>query len=232
MPKGHKRLGLFPLFHIALVIVYTAMFICALNYAIDRKTPWSPLKLPAREALRPELKYFRTDITSNPLAGEPRVELDRAWHDLLRNDNIKVPKEYIDNLNLHSIYTRDGTQGIASLSVFHSLHCLKLVRQMVYASHYHANLTRLAKQRQLRHTDHCIEYLRETITCKPDISLVTYRWINDTAQHPDSPLEFYPTNFDAGLHECANFNVLDEWAGHRRFDLWNLEALERPGVQE
>ena len=102
---------------------------------------------------------------------------------------------------------------------------------MVYASHYYPNLTDIPLERQLRHTDHCIEYLRETITCKPDLSLVTYRWINDTAQHPDAPSEFYPTNFDAGLHECANWDILNDWAGRRRFDLWDLEALDRPVAQ-
>ncbi len=75
--------------------------------------------------------------------------------------------------------------------------------------------------------DHCVEYLREALMCKSDISLVTFRWINNTAQH-DDPSAFYPTNFDASLHECANWEALDSWASTRMFDLYRTELLQRP----
>jgi hypothetical protein len=64
--------------------------------------------------------------------------------------------------------------------------------------------------------------------CKPDISLVTFRWINDTAQHSDEPAAYYPTNFDSSLHECADWDSLDRWAGARAFDLYNVDSLDRP----
>ena len=64
--------------------------------------------------------------------------------------------------------------------------------------------------------------------CKPDISLVTFRWINDTAQHPDDPFGYYPTNFDAGQHECFDWKSLNHWAGARSFDLYDLSLLDRP----
>jgi Mycotoxin biosynthesis protein UstYa len=63
--------------------------------------------------------------------------------------------------------------------------------------------------------------------CKPDLSLVTFRWINNTAQHED-PTSFYPTNFDASLHECADWELLDSWAGARMFDLYHIELLQKP----
>lgn len=64
--------------------------------------------------------------------------------------------------------------------------------------------------------------------CKPDISLVTFRWINETAQHPDAPSEFFPTNFDAGLHDCAAWEPLEKWASDRALDLYDVDKLERP----
>ena len=63
--------------------------------------------------------------------------------------------------------------------------------------------------------------------CKPDISLVTFRWIDHTAQHKD-PLARYPTNTDSGLHECANWDALDSWAGERVFNLFDTDALKKP----
>jgi hypothetical protein len=79
---------------------------------------------------------------------------------------------------------------------------------------------------------HCIEYVREHIMCQPDLSLVTFRWINNTAQHPDFPAQFYATNFDASEHTCAKWEPLDAWAGMRVFNLSNLDQLQRPGVDE
>lgn len=117
---------------------------------------------------------------------------------------------------------------------------------MAYKEFYHPNMAGTAMQRQMKHTgqfkqyhrsiiitysesvDHCIEYLRETLTCKPDISLVTFRWINNTAQHPEDPGGFYPTNFDSAQHECMDWKLLNSWAEKRSYNLYNLQALDRP----
>ena len=64
--------------------------------------------------------------------------------------------------------------------------------------------------------------------CKPDISLVTFRWINNTAQYED-PSALFPTNFDSSLHECANWDALDSWASARMFNLYRTELLQKPG---
>lgn len=63
--------------------------------------------------------------------------------------------------------------------------------------------------------------------CQPDLSLVTFRWINNTAQH-ENKTEFWPTNFDADLHRCANWELLDSWAGQRAFNLFEVDKLQRP----
>lgn len=81
--------------------------------------------------------------------------------------------------------------------------------------------------RELKHADHCVEYIREALMCQPDLSLVTFRWINNTAQHED-PTEFYPTNFDVDLHYCADWEHLDRWAGKHAFDLFQVNLLDRP----
>jgi len=38
--------------------------------------------------------------------------------------DIKVSRDYLDELDLNSIYTKDRRNGIASLSVYDYLHCL------------------------------------------------------------------------------------------------------------
>lgn len=121
----------------------------------------------------------------------------------------------------------------------------------MYKEHYHANKSGLEMQRQTKHAgerqfhsriivrrwynllilleiDHCVEYLRETLMCKPDISLVTFRWINNTTQHPDEPAAFYPTNFDVSPHECMNWEAVNDWAEQRAFNLYDVDLLDRP----
>lgn len=39
--------------------------------------------VPSREGLLWEERRFPTDIVDNPFTGDPRPELDEAWHDLL-----------------------------------------------------------------------------------------------------------------------------------------------------
>jgi len=43
---------------------------------------------------------------------------------MFEDDNIRVSFEELERLNLSSIQLADGSGAIASLSVFHSLHCL------------------------------------------------------------------------------------------------------------
>lgn len=40
------------------------------------------------------------------------------------DDNIRIPIEYLNEKNLTTVYTKDHAEGIASLSIYHSLHCL------------------------------------------------------------------------------------------------------------
>ncbi|RYO87812.1 hypothetical protein DL764_008806 [Monosporascus ibericus] len=184
-------------------------------------------RLPDREGLLWEERRFPTNIVDNPFTGDPRPQLDEAWHRLLLNDNIRVPKDYLDELNLTSIYTKDGSEGIVSLSVYHSLHCLKKVKRMLFKEHYHQGKSSEAMAREAKHVDHCIEYIRESLMCQPDLSMVTFRWINNTAQHEDKS-EFYPTNFDVSMHRCANWEALDAWSAQRMFDLFQVDLLQRP----
>ena len=64
--------------------------------------------------------------------------------------------------------------------------------------------------------------------CNPDLSLITYHWINNTAQHPDDPSLRLPTTWDHARHECANWESIDQWAAERAVDLYDYKLLEPP----
>lgn len=73
---------------------------------------------------------------------EPSLEVDHAWHQLLKcaylyknmgeyqlinsgkDNNIVVQKEHLEMLNRSSVLLRDGSGYLAGLDVFHELHCL------------------------------------------------------------------------------------------------------------
>ncbi|KAI0868267.1 hypothetical protein GGS24DRAFT_513592 [Hypoxylon argillaceum] len=219
--------------HGTLILLYTSLFFILMytipnpksNACLVESSKYQPL--PNREGLRWEYRKFPTNLVNNPFTGNPREELDEAWHELLQNDNIRVPRDYLDERNLSSVYTRKGGDGIASLSVYHSLHCLKKIKKMLFKEFYHSDKSDEAMAREEKHVDHCVEYIRESLMCKPDLSMVTFRWINNTAQHEDKTA-FYPTNFDADLHFCANWGHLDSWASKRVIDLFQVDLLQRP----
>ncbi|PYI32663.1 hypothetical protein BP00DRAFT_145250 [Aspergillus indologenus CBS 114.80] len=224
------------LMHLCIFLSYTLVALAIVRHALqsdashhDRNEDTRPaLPLPDREGLQWRSRRFPTNIVDNPLAGTPRPELESAWHDLLQNDNIRVPVGYLQEKSLKSVYTKDHTEGIVSLSVYHSLHCLKKIKHMMFKEHYYADRDEAAMAREWKHADHCVEYIRESLMCQPDLALVTFRWINDTAQHTAAPAEFYPTNFDVDTHRCADWEALDRWAGQRAFDLSRVDLLDRP----
>ncbi|KAI1126592.1 hypothetical protein F5Y10DRAFT_266911 [Nemania abortiva] len=205
-------------------------------------------EVPDPNGLIWESRRFPTNIVNNLFAGEPRPELDEAWNHLLQNDNIRVLKAYLEDLNLTTVYTLDGSERIVSLSVYHSFRCLKKVKRMLFKEYCHSGKSDEVMQREARHVgkcaidspgqrikssniqrkqDHCIEYIRESLMCHPDLSMVSFRWINNTAQYEDKTA-FYPTNFDVVLHKCANLEALDSWASKRMFDLFDVNLLQRP----
>ncbi|KAI1630920.1 hypothetical protein F4809DRAFT_658881 [Biscogniauxia mediterranea] len=216
--------------HGILAMLYSTSYVLLLFFTLRPACSGiqaKPAYLPHYEGLVWEQRKFPTSLVDNPFSGNPRPELDEAWHNLLRNDNIKVPKTYLEELNLTSVYTKDEMYGIVSLSVYHSLHCLKKVRRMLFKEYYHVNKSQDSMARELKHVDHCIEYIREALMCQPDLSMVTFRWINNTAQHEDKSA-FYPTNFDSSIHRCAKWEALDSWTEERMFNLFEVDQLKRP----
>jgi len=89
--------------HAIILVTYSAAFVyfASKNHRVDQRAPEiipckAPIihsitstyltdEVPARRALQWETRRFPTLITNNPLAGEPRPELEEAWHNLLRS---------------------------------------------------------------------------------------------------------------------------------------------------
>jgi hypothetical protein len=62
--------------------------------------------------------------------------------------------------------------------------------------------------------------------CSPDMTPVTLFLLNGTDGH--GPLA--PGNRDVGVHQCADWNMLDGWVGasERKIDMYRLDLLRAP----
>jgi hypothetical protein len=157
---------------------------------------------PAQTAVQ----YKRQTIVHNlkddgAFRGPPRPELDEAWGDLLKYNNLRLSGEDLQRANLTSVSLNDEQGGyLASLDVFHTLHCVNKIRKMYYSEYYH-DPNPLADQQE--HFDHCIDLLRQVIMCHGDVSLHTYSWIDELrVPWPSMQTE----------HQCRKWDTLMEWS--------------------
>ncbi|PQE07785.1 tat pathway signal sequence protein [Rutstroemia sp. NJR-2017a BVV2] len=168
-----------------------------------RYTP--TIQSPAQEAVFYETVSINTPLDEKSLfTGEPRQELEDAWYDILKYQNIRVTKAELNAINRTSIPLNDAQGGyLANLDVFHELHCLNVIREQVYREYYP---DKHSKALQLEHVDHCIDTLRQTMMCHADISLLTYTWIDDY-RWPWPRFEID--------HECRSWEGVLNWTKSR-----------------
>ncbi|KAJ4305492.1 hypothetical protein N0V90_001023 [Kalmusia sp. IMI 367209] len=177
---------------------------------------------PATEALRYEKRRLWRDIDGpNPFTGAPRPELDKAWHDLLEPMTIKVTAEEFARFSEGdtSIALKDGSGYIAEMAAYHELHCNKRIRRYIFYDYYYHNLTAEEQITEDKHIDHCLEYWRESVMCRGDVTLGTFYW-RDTDGYPTSRV--YTDN------ECVDWTALDTWARKRMVDMSDRSILAGP----
>ncbi|KAF8864295.1 hypothetical protein BDZ45DRAFT_737301 [Acephala macrosclerotiorum] len=219
VPSIRERPRSWILIHSLVLLSYSLLF----AFLVYRQTstencPYSPALIhsPANEALKPEKILFDDDIAKwNPYRGEPRPEMDEAWHELLKYSNIRVSAEDLKAIDRTSVRLSDGSgMYMSELNVYHQLHCLKMIRQSMHLDKYDMPMAHMSE-----HIDHCLDNLRLLVMCKADVSLQTYDWLDNT------PRPF--ANFKIE-HECYNWDSVNEWAKARSFDLYDNVTLIHP----
>ncbi|KAI1170941.1 hypothetical protein F4777DRAFT_594477 [Nemania sp. FL0916] len=145
----------------------------------------------------------------NPLepqyAGEASPEIDKAWDDLLSAVDLKLDMNDLHGAERASVHTADGKGVLISLDVYHSLHCLDLVRRAIDFRYYYP--TGQVPYFYRSHVDHCVDYLRQALQCQSDLSPLTYA----QSEHKNITIPVFGTP-----HTCRNFTKVHEWAMERR----------------
>lgn len=200
--------------HLLLIVLYTLVFLTATglwNYQHARNIAYSPVSKAVKYQ---KMSYDGKLDGISPFRGEPRPELDKAWHDLLENNNIRLSKDELQKMNRTALELYDGSGFFGQLSAYHHLHCLKFLRQVLHSESYDVN----TPDRDT-HVDHCVDDIRQALMCHADTSVLTFDW------RPNWRTPW--PNFSVD-HTCVDWDALDSWAAERSFSLFDQKSLVHP----
>ncbi|KAF2206591.1 hypothetical protein CERZMDRAFT_52914, partial [Cercospora zeae-maydis SCOH1-5] len=155
-----------------------------------------------------------------PFEGRPNPMNDAAWHHILNVGMIAITSE--ENSRLpeggSSTVRNDPEHHVVLLAVFHQLHCLKYLRDLIYDFDEGAVLPGGTNEYQLMHGDHCIDYLRQVLMCHGDLTPIRQHW--------EPSLHAYAAEQET-VHQCRNFDQIWNWAAER-----NTTGLRADGKHE
>ncbi|EGE02324.1 hypothetical protein TEQG_01362 [Trichophyton equinum CBS 127.97] len=174
---------------------------------------------PARAMQEYRAVRFDGDIqTINPYKGPPSKALDEAWKALYDVGPFLVDKEELEAIGKESMElpSRPG-KHLAKLAVFHQLHCLDYVRRYVHREHYRIDDSN-ATVSGIDHADHCIDMIRQALSCSADPTLITFS--------QKSPFAEVEADFSA-THACTNFEKVHDWAKDQAINMTE-EIIRNP----
>ncbi|KAI1649244.1 uncharacterized protein F4817DRAFT_44958 [Daldinia loculata] len=197
---------------------------------------YSPFVEEHQSATRSRLVQFDARLHHpTPYGGPPSPAVDRLWQDLAVNwTAVSIPESLGKKANLagSALIRRRDEDGnpileyFASFEVFHQLHCLDLLRKAAQPNyHYYSQLGEpMFHGNELyqlsTHIGHCVDILRQSLTCNPDYALIGY-------VHVDGQ-DFPVPNFPAVKHQCRpfeSFEALRRWTEERAVGELRLEDL-------
>ncbi|KAK1960050.1 hypothetical protein LY78DRAFT_590361 [Colletotrichum sublineola] len=143
-----------------------------------------------------------------------------------------IPPERVPSLNRSveqgflSAPSSSPTPGyVATVEVFHHLHCVNVLRQYLWRESYPEsqlpsflkyNSPEVAKE----HADHCIETLRQAITCSGDVTpYLFYQKQPSSGSGPSIKEDF------KAFHKCRRFDKLLNWVKENGIDVRLIEQF-------
>ncbi|KAF4157218.1 hypothetical protein CNMCM6936_002633 [Aspergillus lentulus] len=144
--------------------------------------------------------------------GPPSEENNKAWDDVhVAPAMVKISASDAAKLVNKTVPIPDGS-GYSSgyyligLDVFHQLHCLDMLRKVLWGVDMHNP----NDEEAMHHLDHCIEMIRQSLMCSADITVDVWAW-NEEKQMVTVRAD--------NMHTCRDFEAIRQW------------ALERPAGQ-
>ncbi|KAI8953228.1 hypothetical protein F4801DRAFT_598253 [Xylaria longipes] len=205
-------------FHGIIMATYLGLFSLVFSRIQSKHYYHDPLVYsPAQDAVVYEkVKYDGSLYKTNIYKGPPSPKTDQAWAELVDPSNIRLNKETLEKINRTALELSDHSGYHGGMGVHHHLHCLKYIRQALHPEYYNELNN---EPDVIEHVYHCIDDIRQSLMCNPDISIHTYVWIPGYRKP-------WP-NFDVE-HECVNWDTLNGWAQEHSFDLFEPNLLIHP----
>ncbi|TGO60228.1 hypothetical protein BCON_0037g00280 [Botryotinia convoluta] len=194
--------------HLSLILLYTIIFLLALlQSTCSISTSVHPLP-----GVR--IRYVPVappDLPSSPYAGPPSESVDQAWHDLLKDMNIRVTAEELEKRNQKSVSLPEGGGH------------MKMLRRWNYRDYYYPNITDPTIEHWDIHADHCFDILRSAVMCQGDTTLTTFGWEKLSKPQP---------HVKSTEHRCVDWNALMESLADRVVGEEEMAALVNPRLEE
>ncbi|KAI8623073.1 hypothetical protein F5Y19DRAFT_459850 [Xylariaceae sp. FL1651] len=161
------------------------------------------------------------------LTGTPRPELEEAWDKLMAHSEVRVTKEELGGFKNDDsiIELTDGSGYYVTISVFHGLHCVRRLHKYIWSEVYYANVSDHDAFFLRRHTEHCLDWIRQYVQCHADPTLIPIHWTNN---------DDVPVSKDTGNRMCVNWDPFEEWMAEHSFDPFQPGLLVHPvfGIPE
>ncbi|TGJ82857.1 hypothetical protein E0Z10_g5904 [Xylaria hypoxylon] len=202
--------GYLILIHLAIIVLLViAMARASTNgtLMILKGVSWSPVQDSLRYELNGQhaLKHHKSSL----FAGRPTSQQESAWTEMLAPMYFAATRQEMlsaeEALN-NGVQLASGNY-LATIGVYHELHCLQQMRLFLYRERYYHNITESQEEYLYEHLDHCLEALRITIMCHGNTGLYTFAWESAT---PDKA-----TTKSNARSACVKWNSIEEWSRSR-----------------
>ncbi|KAI1746490.1 hypothetical protein F4782DRAFT_524344 [Xylaria castorea] len=167
---------------------------------------WSPVQQHVEYELQRE---YASEDTHSIFSGPPTPEQDHAWDELEKPSFFRVTREELERAGSSFDNIAELTDGgyVATLGVYHELHCVRQLRFYLSKEKYYPNLTQVQADYLQHHLDHCLEALRHVVMCHGNTALRSFAWVDPSAQLPKAQ-----SNSNMS---CVKWSSIYEWSQSR-----------------
>ncbi|KAM3075817.1 hypothetical protein ACMFMG_007944 [Clarireedia jacksonii] len=173
---------------------------------------------PFAEGVQYEIETTPSNYWHNDLyMGEPCNESEAAWNELIhpgRQHGVRLYRDEAAMLDINKSILLPDNNFAVILTVHHNLHCLRRLRQTFYEEQYYPDWTDEEREHNREHSLHCLESLRTSMICQPDLAPLPYYWSGN---------EWHSMNASPQVkRECVNWDVFSEYLKSRSYNKSDL----------
>ncbi|KAI5919788.1 hypothetical protein F4810DRAFT_466838 [Camillea tinctor] len=232
--EKHRRTKMATCFQLYFLLLHAVVLVFSLvilqwahpywepNHELIQGSTWSPIQQFVQYEVRDRDTHGYQKVKK--FAGPPTPEKDKAWDHLIKPAYFNATLEELERAgeSLENVTQLTGGGYLASIGVFHELHCVRQLRFYLYKDRYYPNLSESDVKYLQIHLDHCIESLRDTVMCYGNTALISFFW--------DNPKSSQPAAQSGARSKCAQWDSIERWGYSRMVS--TSPDFQRPHISE